>query len=139
MPYLVRADIESKIPPAQILEALDDDGDGFEDDDLYDKLAAAVDSDIDGYLSQRYNLPLTSAPAFLRSGACALACETLFQRRGISAELNPFSKAADHFRKKLQAIATGDDKLEISIPAAKPPISIITEPAGTVPRSRLNG
>ena len=139
MPYVLRADIEAKIPPAQITEALDDDNDGIEDEGLWDKVAAGVDNEIDGFLSQRYALPLATAPAFLRSGACALACETLFQRRGIPAEQNPFTGAAGKFRTKLEAIATGKSLLEIGTPPAKPPISIITEPAGTVPRHRLNG
>lgn len=139
MPYLVRADVESKIPPATIVEALDDDNDGIEDYELWDKLAATIDNDIDGALSQRYPLPLAAPPAYLRAGACVLACETLFQRRGIAADQNPFTSAANKFRAKLDALSTGKESLIVGAAPAKPPISIITEPAGTVPRSRLNG
>jgi phage gp36-like protein len=139
MPYALRADIEARIPPAHLTEALDDNGDGLEDVGLFAKIAAGVDSEIDGALSQRYALPLASAPAFLRAGACVLTCETLFQRRGIPADQNPFTAAAGKFRAKLEDIASGKSPLEVGTPPARPPISIITEPAGTVPRSRLNG
>ncbi len=139
MPYVLRADIEAKIPPTSMIEALDDDADGEEDAGLYDKISAGIDSEIDGYLSQRYPLPLASEPAFLRAGACSLMCETLFQRRGTAPDANPFTAAAAKFRTMLAAIAAGKQPLEVGIAPAKPPISIIYETAGTVPRSRLNG
>jgi hypothetical protein len=138
MPYLVRADVEGKIPPAQIIEALDDDNDGIEDAGLWDKIADGINGEIDGVLSQRYAIPLPTIPAWLRPGACVLACETLFQRRGIAADSNPFTSAAGKFRTKLEAIASGKASLEVGQAPAKPPISIITEAAGTVPRHKLN-
>lgn len=139
MSYLVRADVEAKIPPTQIVEALDDDNDQVEDVGLWEKIATAIDNDIDGSLSQRYTLPLPTPPAYLRAGACALACEILYQRRGVAADMNPFTSAAGKFRSKLDAIASGKEPLLIGAPQAKPPISIISEPAGTVPASKLNG
>lgn len=139
MAYLVRADVEGKIPPAQITEALDDDNDGVEDVGLWEKIAAGIDSEIDGAIAQRYQLPLPTVPVWLRPGACMLACETLFQRRGIAADQNPFTDAAGKFRVKLEAIANGEAKLDVVQASAKPPISIIYENAGTVPASKLNG
>jgi phage gp36-like protein len=139
MSYVVRADVEAIIPPQFVTEALDDDGDGMEDEGLFAALAESVDTEIDGQLSRRYSLPLVNPPASLRSGAKSLLCEALYQRRGISADMNPFAKAAADFRAWLREIATGGAQLVVGTAPAKPPISVISESAGTVPRNRLNG
>jgi phage gp36-like protein len=137
--YLLRADVESKIPPAQIAEALDDNGDLLEDPGLWAKMLAAVESEIDGALSRRYSLPLSDPPAYLRAGACALACESLFQRRGIPAEGNPFTAQAAAFRSLLGQLASGKQTLQVGTAPTKPPISIIYETSTTTPSRRLNG
>lgn len=137
--YLNRSDVESKIPPSQIIETLDDDGDRLEDAGLWGKLADAVASEIDGPLSQRYSLPLSDPPAYLRAGACALACEILLQRRGLPAEANPFTSQATTFRSLLRDLATGKQPLQVGAAPARPPISIISEPATNTPSRRLNG
>lgn len=139
MSYVLRADIASRIPPAFIVEALDDDSDGIEDTGLWDQICATIDSEIDGFLSRRYTLPLSDPPASLRSGASSLMCEALYQRRGIASDSNPHTAAAGRFRAWLQDIATGKSALQVSQSPARAPISIISEPAGTVPRRRLNG
>lgn len=139
MPYVLRPDVETKIPPAFVVQALDDDADGVEDTGAWDALAAAVDAEIDGYLSRRFPLPLSDTPAALRSGACILACEAIHQRRGAYGDKNPFTVHADAFRARLEAIAAGKAELAITQKPARPGISIISESAGTVPRQRLNG
>jgi phage gp36-like protein len=137
--YLHRDDIEARIPPAHILEALDDDSDAIEDEGLWDKISATIQGEIDGHLSRRYTIPLSDPPASLRAGAATLACELLYQRRGIPAEANPYAKAAAEFRAWLTDLATGKAALTAASTPARPPISIITEAAGTVPAARLNG
>jgi len=139
MPYAVRTDIETEIPPAFLVEALDDDADGIEDAGLWDAINAAVDAEIEGYLSRRYPLPLADVPPSLRAGAAALVLEKLHGRRGKSGDKNPATKRAADFRKMLEAIASGDAALEAGKTNARPPVSIISESAGTVPRQRLNG
>lgn len=137
--YLVRADIEAALPPQFITEALDDDGDRVEDFGLYDKLAAKIQSEIDGELSRRYTLPLSTVPARLRSGAADLLCELLYKRRSIPADQNPHTAAANTFRTWLADVAAAKTPLIPGQAPARPHISIISEPAGTVPSGRING
>lgn len=41
----------------------------------------AADAEIDGYLRQRYTLPLTEVPLLIKYTSCSLALEALFMRR----------------------------------------------------------
>lgn len=137
--YLIRADIEAALPLQFITDALDDDGDHAEDIGLYDKLAAKIQAEIDGELSRRYTLPLSTVPARLRSGAADLFCELLYKRRGIASDQNPHTAAASTFRTWLESVANGATSLLVGATPARPSISIISAPAGTVPSGRLNG
>ena len=139
MPYALRSDVEIDIPPAFLIQALDDDGDGIEDPGLWDAILAGTDAEIDGFLSRRYPLPLAVSPPALRAGAAVLVCERIHGRRGLHGEKNPFTKRAEDFRKLLESIASGKASLDVGQAPARPPISVIGEQAGTVPRQRLNG
>jgi phage gp36-like protein len=139
MSYVLRADVEVEIPPAFLTQALDDDGDGVEDAGLWAAVVGAVDAEVDGFLSRRYPLPLAEVPASLRAGACVLACEKVHGRRGAHGDKNPWTKRAGDFRKFLEALAKGDAALEVGRVQARPPVSIVSEQSGTVPRRRLNG
>ncbi len=139
MSYVVRSDLTARIPPATLTEALDDEASGSESPGLWDSIAATIDTEIDGFLARRYTLPLASPAASLRPGAASLMGEALYQRRGIPSDANPFSTGAADFRKYLADLASGKASLHVAAAPASLPISIISEPAGTVPRSRLNG
>lgn len=139
MSYLTQADLATLIPPEFIVEALDDDGDGGADPGLWDAVATEVSEAVDGYLAQRYSLPLPlPLPPLVSQAAKIFACELLHQRRGLFGDKNPFHRRADDLREKLQAISSGESPLSAAATPAAPSISIISEPAGTVPRSRLN-
>lgn len=139
MHYTDRDDIEANLPPSFLVQALDDDGDGIEDAGAWAKVSAAVDADIDGYLSRRYPLPLPTIPRILRAFATSLALEKLYNRRGMTGDKNPYTTAANTARDHLAAIANGAENLAVGTGPARPSISVISERSGTKPRSRLNG
>lgn len=140
MAYVTQADLSNLIPAEFIVEALDDDGDGTADAGAWDGVAEEAGQEIDSYLEQRYALPLSEPyPARVIQAAKIFACEILYKRRGIHGDKNPFSARAERHRKALANIASGDAALKVGSEPVEPSISIITEPAGTVPRNRLNG
>jgi phage gp36-like protein len=139
MSYFTRTALETIIPPAFLVEALDDDGDGVEDTGLYSALAAEAEAAVDEFLSRRYAVPMDPAPAMVANAAKIFAAEMLHQRRGQYGDKNPFTARANAHRTTLEMIATGDITFGPATAPAKSPISIITEPAGTVPASRING
>jgi phage gp36-like protein len=132
MPYVLQSEIEADIPPAFLLEALDDDNDGAEDPGLWDKVAASVATEIDGTLGQRFTTPFTDPiPALVKQAAKIFALEKLYARRGTPEAQNPWAKQAAAIREKLTMIATGDEPLTPEINRAKPSVTAVTEPAKT--------
>lgn len=141
MSYISQADLSAEIPADFVTQALDDDADGVPDAGVWELVAAAVDRSVDAYLGRRYAVPLTMSPlpAVVAQAALVFACELLHQRRGMSGEKNPYTKRADAWRKTLERIASGEESLTVTTAPTRPPVSIISESAGTVPRGTLNG
>ena len=82
MPYVTRQQIEDKIPPPALLDALDDDGDGQEDAGRFDSIVATASQEVEGYLAGLYTVPFADpAPAKVRAAAFAFTCELIYNRR----------------------------------------------------------
>lgn len=143
MSYATRSSLEAIIPPHFITQALDDDGDGKEDEGLWDIISAAVDSDINAYLSGRYTTPFPDpAPDLVVSAAKVFTAEALYARRGFESDRNPYTSRANKLRSQLESIGNGEGSLGgvITSPTAtRPPIGIVTEPSRTTPTGTLNG
>ena len=134
MSYTTRAKIEADIPSEFLTQALDDNGDDLEDDGLLDTVLASADEEIDSYLEGRYTLPITPAPKLLASAAKVFVLETLYARRGYSADtdpVNPWAGRASAYRTRLKAIAKGDEALRVNTDKAEPSVTVISEPART--------
>lgn len=127
MAYCTQSQLESRIPPARMIEALDDNGDGEQDSGLWEKVEAAIAQEIDGILGQRYAVPFAPVPFAVALAAQALCADALFRRRGITDELNPWAKEAREVRARLQRMATGKEPLEATLAARNAPISVISE------------
>lgn len=129
--YTTRAAVVAKLPDRFLVEALDDDNDGIEDEGLFDQILANVVTEIDGYLEGRYTLPISPVPAILRSAALTLMLEELYRRRGITDEANPHVKPAASLRGRLTLIAKGELPLVATVEKAAAAVTVITEPART--------
>lgn len=140
MPYLASTDLHGLLPPAFVAEALDDDRDGSADSGVWDAVEEDAAGQIDSRLGGRYSVPFTAPlPAVVVEAAKVFACELLYQRRGMSGEANPWTARANAMRKRLEAIGDGSQPLTPTTTKVRPPVSVISTPAVTVPAGRLNG
>lgn len=143
MLYITMADITGMIPVKFLTEAFDDDGDGLADQDVigtvFDTACRAVDSILEG----RYGAQIpfqNPIPAVIIQASKVFACELLYQRRGKSAEDNPFTKQANQYRDPqsgiLTKIAAGEMPLTPNLQRSKPSATAITQPSAL--GSRIN-
>ncbi|MDD3885365.1 MAG: DUF1320 family protein [Victivallaceae bacterium] len=131
-PYITRAQFLGIIPDAYIVEALDDDGDGVEDEGLFDIVAQDVADKIHGLLGGRFTVPFTgTVPPVVTSAAKWFFIAQVYGRRGVP-EQNPYKKEAEASLELLTAIGKGEAPLSPAVQRARPPVSVITRPAKTV-------
>lgn len=110
--YVTRAEIEaSGLPPKWLVEALDDNGDKAEDTGLLDAIIARASADVDGILGQRFAVPFATPPPVAARAARILVMATLYRRRLVPEDKNPYAKAEVDAVAKLTRIAVGDEPL----------------------------
>jgi phage gp36-like protein len=141
--YASRSDLEAIIPPHFIVQALDDDADGVEDDGLFQKVSDAADRAVNAYLSGRYTTPFGAPfPDLVAEAAKIFVAESLYARRGYESDRNPYTARANGLRKQLESIGNGNGSLG-GIPdhssGTRPPMAIVTEPSRTTPAQKING
>lgn len=128
MAYITRALIETRIPAPVLLEALDDNGDGAEDPGAFDALVASADAEVDGYLAGLFTVPFGApTPPKVVAASAAFCCETLYQRRNVPAEKNPFTRLAAWWRDHLQKVGNRELPLDAAQDKAFVPGAVITE------------
>jgi len=117
MSYCVQADIEKLLPSADLVQLADDDEDGTADAAVIAEAIATVDGDIDAYLQERYELPLSSTPEVVKNISVDLAIYYLYSRRSID---DPVRTARHNSAmKKLRDIADGKISLGLSTPESE--------------------
>jgi phage gp36-like protein len=133
MAYVELNDIISKLPMNFIIEALDDDGDGVVDDDVWSAIANDIDDEIDGYLGTRYTVPFSPVPRIIYSMARVFALDALYRRRGFfTQEHNPYHDLAIEERKTLKRLAMGEEQLfPGSNTTKRQSVIVISEPSRT--------
>ena len=132
MPYILQSALKGKVPDDLLLQALDDNADGVADDGVWDAISGDVDRAIDGRLEGRYSVPLAAPlPAVVTEAATVIACEAVYMRRGLSGDNNPWTKQADAFRKRLEAIGAGELPLNATIIPVKSGGTVIGETSRT--------
>ena len=109
MSYISHSDLEARVEPELIRQALDDDKDGVEDSGLWEKVMASVEKEIHGALESRYAIPFDLPyPAAVVDATLTLMAHALYIRRGLSGDQNPWTKQAEAIRTKLDKIGKGD-------------------------------
>jgi phage gp36-like protein len=132
MAYIQLTDLKGKIPTDKLIQALDDNEDGAIDNDVWAQIQSDVQVEIDGFLGQRYATPfIDPLPAVVKSAARVFAIEAVYERRNLLSEKSPERVAAQNTRKKLAAIAAGDEPLAPEQQRAKPSGVVISEKSKT--------
>lgn len=73
MPYATLDDIVARAGEEEVLQIADRDDDGVADADVIASAIATAESEINGYLSARYRLPLTQVPELVKSWTVSIA------------------------------------------------------------------
>jgi phage gp36-like protein len=114
--YTERTKVKALIPDAYIVEACDDDGDGVEDEGIFDTVVQVASEEVDGYLQGRYGnrMPWTAPfPDLVATTALYLTCEALYTRRP-GAEVPPkIWRKCSELRASLRKIRDGDANLDV--------------------------
>ena len=139
-PYVTLSNMNARLPASFLVQALDDNNDGAADAGVWDDVASAVATEIDGILGVRFETPFSNPiPAPVTAAAQILAAEALYNRRGFSGEeKNPYAKLAAEQRKKLGQIAAGELPLGPEIKRTAPSASIVSEPSRASSRKGRN-
>jgi len=126
MAYVTRDQVTDLIPLKDLNDALDDDGDGNEDDGAFDSLVATQSLMVDGFLSGQFTVPFSAPPAKVKTAALIFVSEAVYQRRRIPDEKNPWKKQADWWREHLQRVGNRELPFDAATPKAYAP-GIVTE------------
>jgi phage gp36-like protein len=128
--YCDRTRVEKIVGPENFALLLADDKDGVEDAGLFDVIGQDASDQVDGYLGGKYEVPFSgTVPAFVKRCVTVFACETLYKRRGISRDANPWTTDADALRKRLERISEGTEKLDLASDASGSAVEAQTEPS----------
>ena len=87
MAYCTESDIEKQLPPANLIELSDDDGNGVADIGVVSQAIADADAEIDSYLSGRYTMPFSPVPDRIRQISVDIAIWNLYSRRTVLDEI----------------------------------------------------
>jgi phage gp36-like protein len=130
--YTTLAEVHAKLPAQFVLEALDDSGSGELDEEVWESVSNGAAREVDGFLAMRYEVPFTAPlPAVVVTAALIFVMESLYDRRGLTGEKNPYLLRANEQRKKLEAIGAGKLPLTPERVKTRPSVSTVTEPART--------
>jgi hypothetical protein len=129
MAYFAQSDIEPLIPPAWLVEGLDDDGDGSQD--AFTAVQTAVENLVNGMLALRYEVPITVSgnaglTAFFTALCSHWAAEMIYARRG-QQEAFPHAATLKALRDRFDAIVSGREPLNISTERHESAIAVISE------------
>ncbi len=112
MSYATQADLETRYGVIEIAQLSDRVNGTTADATVVARAIADAEAEIDGWLGQRYQLPLASVPAVLGLIACDLARYYLYDDRATDA----VKKRYDDAVRRLKALASGEMVLDGAAP-----------------------
>ena len=110
MTYAVQQDLIDRFGNAELLEVADRDDDQVIDAAVVGDALTDADELINGYIASRYDLPFTTAPAFLTKLAADVARYYLFKDDPPEQVVKGYEDAV----RTLKAIARGEVVLEVA-------------------------
>jgi phage gp36-like protein len=81
MAYCALDDLKKLLPEERIIELTDDEDLGTVNQARVDEAISQADAEIDGYLGERYSVPLTAVPAVVKKLSVDMAVYHLYSRR----------------------------------------------------------
>lgn len=114
MSYATLSDLENWIDEDELVQLTDDDDSGTVDTDKVDTVLEAASMEIDGYLGERYDLPLASVPGTINKLCCDIAIYNLYTRR--QGPPDYIEKKYDNAVRFLEKVAAGKISLGASDP-----------------------
>lgn len=121
MTRLTIDDLTGDMPEQKIIEALDDDQDGFADEKAFGAALASANARAEaifgGAVPPQY---ATAADYAVRT----FLLDILYRRRGVADESNPWAKLADEQEARLRALASGTEAIDATTDGA-----VIAKPA----------
>ena len=127
MPYVSRDDLIGMVPKQFLFEALDDDGGGAPDADIWPQVDKDVTEDINGrLLLEQSPVPI---PTILKAAAKQIAACFVLRRRQIPDENNPFATPAKRWQDRLDRVGRGEESLEAADTSESG--AVVTEDAKT--------
>jgi len=112
MAYVVQSDLEGMIPSDFLVQALNDSGEEGGDAAGWEKVAQAVQDQLDALLSVSYSVPLAEPyPALVKQAAKVLAASLCYKRRGKTGDGNPWETEAGNWLKRFEKIGNGSEPL----------------------------
>jgi len=112
MPYASQDDLETRFGVIEIAQLSDRVNGTTADATVVARAISDAEAEIDGWLGQRYQLPLASVPAVLGLIACDLARYYLYDDRATDA----VKKRYDDAVRRLKALANGEMVLDGAAP-----------------------
>lgn len=110
--YCVQSDLEKQLPPAQLIQLTDDDGDGAADSGVVTDNITRADNEINAYCAKRYTVPFAPVPDLIKTLSVDIAIWNLHKRRGI--ERDAVNKAYARAIQLLKDIASGTASLGVT-------------------------
>ncbi len=109
MGYCSKEELLARIPQEYLIDLTDDDGDGIEDNDVISEVIEQASSEIDAYLSRRYDTPLLNVPAVIEKICVELVIYYLHLRadKVTDAWKDTYERAIE----LLRSLANGDVKI----------------------------
>jgi len=120
MSYCTQEDIQRKrIPEQTLIDLTDDQGLATVDTTVVDEAIAEAGELIDGYLRDRYSLPLSAVSGVVNSLALDIATHILYGRRAEFKMPENVGKAYDNALRMLREIRVGNISLGLPSPSGQ--------------------
>lgn len=116
--YITLDDLKQAIDEDRLIELTDDDRQGAVDQSKIDAAINVAQGEVDGYLQERYSIPLVPVPALVKGACRDITVYHLYSRKTEEVP-DTRQKRYDNAIKLLTKIAAGQISLGITSPPAE--------------------
>ena len=121
MTRLTIDDLTGDMPEQKLIEALDDDQDGFADEKAFGAALASANARAEAIFGGAVPAQYSSSADY---AVRVFLLDILYRRRGVADDSNPWAKLADEQEARLRALASGTEAIDATTDGV-----IISKPA----------